>query len=113
MRKLFLLVSLVLAAGQAHAEFMNGQKLMESCSAPEDSFLYGVCWSYVLGVQDAHHDLAATNLLLRPLYCEDANVTAGQRRLIVKKYLQENPEKLHFSAGGLVISAFIEAFPCE
>ncbi len=106
MRKLLLLAGLVLAAGQVQAD--SGSELLEYCSAPE-TFLEGVCLGYVMGIEDAHDSLVGT----RPFYCLSAGVSKGQLELIVKKFLQENPEKLHLSAGTLVILALMEAFPCK
>ncbi len=38
--------------------------------------------------------------------------TAGQMEKIVKKWLNDHPEKLHLDAAALVIKAISEAFPC-
>ncbi len=117
MRKLFLLVSLVLAAGQVRSEdsgpaFEGGFKLLEYCSAPEATYRDGLCLGYTLGVHDSQSSLVALGIS-KPLYCMPTGVTAGQLRLVVKKWLQENPKDLHSAAGALVFAAFIEAFPCE
>ncbi|MFP6801731.1 MAG: Rap1a/Tai family immunity protein, partial [Pseudomonadales bacterium] len=51
---------------------------------------------------------------MEPKFCvpEGENgVTAGQLRKIVVKYLNENPEELHLTAGSLVSNALNEAFP--
>ena len=106
MERLVLLVFLGLVAGQAQAGEgrLNGSGLLEYCSGPESGFGHGVCGGYVTGV----HDLQG-----KPLFCTPLDVTNGQLQLVVKKWLQEHPEKLHYTASGLVVEAFKEAFPCK
>jgi hypothetical protein len=45
--------------------------------------------------------------------CIPDGVTSGQAVSIVKKYLKENPEELHYTAQSLVAFALIKAFPCN
>jgi len=108
------LVFLGLVAGQAQAAgFVSGSELLEWCSEPQDGFGgTGLCTGYVLGAQDSH-GYFVNNGLFQPLYCMPKHVTPGQLLLVVKKRLQERPEDLHYAAGGLVIEAFMEAFPCK
>ena len=40
------------------------------------------------------------------------NITAGQAQDVVKRYLENNPEKRHFSADSLVINAVAQVWPC-
>ncbi|WLA47619.1 Rap1a/Tai family immunity protein [Bradyrhizobium elkanii] len=40
-------------------------------------------------------------------------VAAEQARLIVEKYLRDNPEQLHQEAGLLAASAIVGSFPCH
>lgn len=43
--------------------------------------------------------------------CSPNNSTAGQIERFVKKYLKDNPAKLHKEAAILVINAITQAFP--
>lgn len=63
------------------------------------------CGAYVNGVADTmDEDLCSA---------EANSVLPVQLALIVKKYLSENPEKLHLSGSQLVIEALTKAFPCN
>ena len=45
--------------------------------------------------------------------CRPEGVTSKQYMLIIKKYLEEHPEKLHEPGYLLIDIALMEAFPCE
>ena len=47
-----------------------------------------------------------------PHVCPDENVTSGQEKRVVLKYLQDHPEELHLEATVLVEKALAKAFPC-
>lgn len=116
MKRIALSVFLGLVAGQAQASpqarRVSGSELLEYCSGPESGFRDGVCGGYVTGVHDLHSDVVEAKVA-KPLFCMPLGVKNGQLRLVVKKWLQEHPEKLHLPASGLVVGAFREAFPCK
>jgi hypothetical protein len=45
--------------------------------------------------------------------CPPSEITNGQGARIVVKYIQQNPEKLHFNATALAIMALQNAYPCK
>jgi hypothetical protein len=48
------------------------------------------------------------------MYCPPAaGVVPDQARLIVEKFLQDHPERLHERAAHLVAEALMNAFPCS
>jgi len=46
-------------------------------------------------------------------YCVPVEVSNGQAFKIVKKWLDDNPAKLHWRADTIIHVAFLQAFPCK
>ena len=104
-------LAMLLGSPASYADFITGNKLVRYCEGWEEdtaTFQKGVCGGYVVGVFDANPG----NRL-----CSPTNVTVdveiGQVVSIVRKYLKENPERLHNTAAVLVTAALAEAFPCS
>jgi len=85
------------------AEYKTGNALKADCESTNLG-LQGLCLGYVMGVADA---------LAKQKICTPSSVTAGQLESITKKYLNEFPERLHYSADSLVADALNKAFPCS
>jgi len=98
-----LVLALALFAGAAHADFKNGNKLLEDMNET-GSLSIGIVLGYVTGVIDA---------TAGSLHCPPATSTAGQARDIVRKYLEENPAYRHLSASVLIEVALARHWPCE
>lgn len=108
---LFLLIG---ASAKAEELRQDGNELLRDCTASVrrdgvDSYRAGWCLGYLAGVRHT-----------RSLYtkfpsvdCTPQEVTSGQIKSIVVKYLQDHPEKLHYTNYGLVNMALNEAFPCK
>lgn len=102
-------LSLALAAGiatlptAAHAEWMDGNELHETCStaAPLDR---AMCLSYIIGVLDG------LRYLPQPLVTPKG-ATAGQVRDVVAKYLTDHPETRDLQARMIVKAAVVDAWP--
>jgi len=71
----------------------------------------GMCYGYVKGVQ-ATVEMWQSLGPVEFLYCVPEEAEVSQRVRVVVKYLEDNPEWLHFQASYLVQSAFRIAFPC-
>lgn len=70
---------------------------------------------YIEGAEDTTSYYNAVDEVLQrggPMYCIPRTATLGQLRLVLLKYLRDNPETLHYSAAGAIKSAFTKAFPC-
>lgn len=93
MRSLFLLV-LVFFTSVASA--VTGNDLKEG---------FDKGYSYSLGY--THAVISMSNA------CIPQGVTLDQGVEIVKKYLRENPEKLHYTANALIEYALLTAYPCQ
>jgi hypothetical protein len=89
----------------------SGGQLLEACEK-EDFFSKGDCFGYISGTLDSY-EMAAGRKGFTIRHCIPEGVTKGQMKKIVMKYLNENPEKLHFTASSLVLTGLREAFPCE
>ena len=67
---------------------------------------------YVMGVHDAHAGIMYPASGER-MFCGPRNLNVAQASDVVFRYLRRNPEKQHESGSVLVMSAFVETFPCE
>ena len=112
-----LLASLLLAqgfAGSAHAGFVSGMDLLQSCVPARADPVYRLkvaeCRGYVLGVADTFD---CTNGLMG-FNWQSNNMRANQRELVdlVIGWLRNHPDTLHYEADGLVAAALSEKFPC-
>jgi hypothetical protein len=86
----------------AHAGFFTGNQLLQrmNSSEPIES---SVALGFVLGIHDSFEG---------EVVCTGAQVTSGQLRDVVKKYLEANPAQRDLSAGALAMVALAIAFPC-
>lgn len=112
-----LLVLLLTSSAYCEAAFLTAGDLLNLCKSYTSGEEYNnlgerTCTGYVMAV----HDTAKSyeNLfVVPPLYCVPPRVTSDRMILIVKRYLQKNPELLQSPASPKVIDAFIEEFPCN
>ena len=97
---------------------VSGNELKEMCSKANakgerwDAVSFSGCIHYIDGVMEASSLIYYSDITKDKLYCIPNGVTRGQGMSIVEKYLEDNPSLLHNSGAELVISAFIDAFPC-
>lgn len=96
-----LIILAALAAGIAHAEFKDGNKLLTQIKG--DAMDYVHANGYVIGVYDSLHSI---------VFCPPNNVTAGQVTDMVKNYLEANPDQRHLSADRHVAKVLGRAWPC-
>lgn len=102
MKKL-ILCSVLFIALPVNANYLSGNKLKEHCVS-ETFVNTGMCLGYIAGVVDSYNNF---------VFCIPSEVTMGQMRDIVKKYMHENPAKLHESAADIVASAMKKDFSCK
>jgi hypothetical protein len=98
--------------GPARADvhsFVLGNKLYGWC-VDDGETAQAACVQYIVGVADteAQHEMFKAS----PWACMPDNLTDGQLRDLVIKYLRDNPAIRHNSAANLVIFALKGAFPC-
>lgn len=96
------------------ASAMTGNELlslcdrgMSYCGDMIDGTLDGYDSGYIQGTADIGGKDAA-----RLAWCAPENVTYGQVRLVVVKYLRDNPGRLHMKFSFLAGQAMRASFPC-
>lgn len=121
-RKAFFLVAVFafgmpgfLSGGERRTSFFFGNNVLEICSFESSGSNDGsdptYCMGYIAGVVDAIRGVPLPDDM--PTHCLPPNVTLGQLRQVVVKYLEDHPEKLHYSGDAIILAALAEAFPCN
>lgn len=82
--------------------FMTSNDLKNFCNG--NDFQQGICFGFIVGVND---------LGVNTSFCTPTNVTAGQLRDIVIKFLNDNPAELHKPAVANAMFALRNVFPCN
>jgi len=90
-----------------YASDNSGSSLVEKCSGKRGAFLEGVCWGMIAGFDYGYSSK------MRTTYCVPSEVNKGQIIKVVRKYIDEHPEKLHELYGKLIVEALNESFPCQ
>jgi len=117
MRRKLTVLCLVLAgagahpfAAPAHAYFLDGDELMNHCSAniADERFDPAVCVTYIMGAYDG---FMFQRLVRNQPRCTPRTLTAGQLREVVVGYLQDNPDNRGMDASALVWNAIIAEWP--
>jgi hypothetical protein len=104
MRRTVLIVSALLAStiDVRAGQFDTGNDFLSLCA---NALLVGNCTGSAVGYTDM--------LNLLGLVCLNGNVTKGQVRDVIKKYMQDHPAERSHPAASLAYSALTEAFPCK
>ena len=99
MKKLLLLLAFCTSA---HAEFMDGNKLLSDLQSPHaDERMFAM--GYIAGVADVGRGTQS---------CPHPNVTIGQMRDAVRQHLDATPTLRHFTADVIVNHVLGKAWPC-
>jgi hypothetical protein len=112
MKNILMLFVLIMFSECSYAVFTTGNDLakeMVEYEKKENNDLVGI----FLGGHYTGYVDGITAVTAGLMWCNPGNVTPGQIFKIVSKYLNNNPENLHFSADSLVVQALKEAFPCK
>ena len=113
-RLLISAVFAVLIAPAARAEGLDGTKLYEICGHHDFSSSENtVCAYYVKGFIEGmlFGDFSAK---VTVGYCPpEEGISVEQGRLIIEKYMRDNPAILHRHAGVIAGEALLTAFPCK
>jgi len=103
--RLFILAAFLFFSATAQcqqAAFETGNSLRQKLYA-KSNIANGIAYGYILGVHDSWSGI---------MICTQIGADPSQMILIVRKFLSDHPEKLHYSAMSLVADALREAFPC-
>ena len=120
---LFALVTAILSVSQRPLEaytgstFIEGHELQAMCEGIDEegnakNTMAVGCSQFVIGVHDTMSTLTFGGLLEKGFVCFPEEYSGPQLSLVVKKYLDENPDKSDEPANMLVAVAFVENFPC-
>jgi hypothetical protein len=90
---------------------VTGITLKQNCDAPDMSAPARYCLAYMTGVLDTIRGLGNTGD--KRIFCEPATVTGQQLLAMLRKYLADHPERLHFAASSLVADMYAETFHCD
>ena len=101
MKKL-LLVAAGLFSFSAHAEFWDGNRLLEKLTS-SSYYEQGLGMGYIMGVADT---------TVNVLHCAPGNATAGQMQDMMLIALRSFPERRNKTADSLVIDTLKSAWPC-
>ena len=107
MKKIILIVVASLWINNAQAKAMDGNMALAFCKEAINCAL--IANSYSDGFNYALMALRTKNTT----YCIPANASTGLLGRIFKQYLLDNPDKLHYTAASLAVTAFSQAFPCK
>ena len=92
-----------LLATSAHADFKNGNELLEGLNH-DNYYNRGYALGYISAVVDSYSGI---------FICPPGTITGGQVQDIVKNYLVQNPATRHQGASLLAYNAMVEFFPCK
>ena len=121
MTRFVLLLIFLLVASSAKAQFdqtgtsnLTGNWLYTVCAA-NDQRGQLICQMWIRGFQAgiiSSQNLAQVNKL-KPASCIPQGVTADQAKLIIEKFLKDNPQYMQLSAETVASYALVIAFPCR
>lgn len=123
-------MTVIIAAKEAHAEAISGNDLHAACSAEDAPVMSAACSFYSIsalenmkwgaavalmalanGELDTNEVDGMANALLG--FCVPPEVSNEQLRDVVAAYLDSNPSTRHYPARGLIHQALRASFPCE
>ena len=114
MRKLLaaVLLTAALIPATSFGDFETGHRPRGLCKDEMSSANKGVCSGFIEEIVDGHNASVGLDFM-EPSFSQPMSVTVGQSEKIVMKYMNENPEKLHFAAASLAQNALYAAFPAS
>ena len=89
--------------------FLRANQLYSLCSS-EVKLDNAVCEGYIIGVNDSVFSGHLSNIFQ---VCYPAGISIEQLRLVLVKYMETVPEKLHFVAEGIVAEGLATVFQCQ
>ncbi len=110
MKTIFLAALLTVATLPVHAEFLDGNELLENLNGSVSDKWYAT--GYIAGIVDEAGSQKARGV--KGSWCFSLpKVTNKQLADVVRLWLEKNPASRHYVASGLVSAALNESFPCK
>lgn len=94
---------------QAQTSNSTGNDLIRFCTDARESDARGMCWGFILGVVD----MARIENKVGHLVCLPARADSQQIIDVAINYAKSNAGIRHESAGVVILSAMVDAFPCK
>ena len=110
MRRILVIVGLLLLPASASAEF-TGLQLRDLCS-DKSQHAQDFCQTWISGFA-AGLFAAQQGRLSGDEVCLPNGFAGKEARLIIEKFMMENPSVLHLTAEPVVLVALAHAFPCK
>ena len=107
-RSLLVAGHILVMALPAKAEW-TGSDIYRECTSSDGTAKVG-CAAYTAGFMMG---LDAGKYYPLSRYCPPSGITGSQVRMIIVKYLENHPERLHVDGGTLAVEALFAAFPCH
>jgi Ssp1 endopeptidase immunity protein Rap1a len=111
-RKTVLAAALAISSPPTLANYLTGKDLYADCSKPQGSFSQGFCSGYISGVVDAVEHYQVSKAAEKSV-CVPKEVSIGQVKEIVVRYLTQHPDQRTTTASSLVWDALRNALPCK
>ncbi len=105
----FIVLASVACVSTASAD-ATGNQIKAYCDAPMQTPANAMCLGYISGALDAYRVVG--HMRKTKLFCEPESATGEQIVSMVKKYLDEHPEQLHWVASQLIYIVMARTFPC-
>ena len=100
------------AMAQRPQPWTTAQRLLQDCAEPLGFLRSNSCVDYIEGIKDLLNYLRANDVSSIRLPCTPPNITLGQMRDVILKFLRDNPQYEHINGAPAVYAALIAAFPC-
>ena len=115
MKRLAFILTCLVIASPAGAEGLTGNVLYEACTDRDNAANQTICQTWMAGFTSGIFGAQAEahRRSLTAVTCLPNEITPGQTRLIVEKFMKDNPKLLHHPADAIAFVALSEAFPCN
>ena len=104
----------------------TANQLLEFCQAEEyqskykgndidvsEAYKGGLCTGFINGFNQSNAAFGTIYRLEKGPLCLPKGMKISQQSKVLIKFLENNPDKLHWNAGTLFFAAMREAFPCN
>jgi hypothetical protein len=109
-----IILLLVLAEGQkAHAQYMTGADLSQSCAPDSGASAINRCLGYIAGVIDYHIVMQSLGTNPSTDFCLPKGLVIEEAAINVLAYLNRKPDQLGFIAAPAVALALNAVYPCK
>jgi len=109
-----IIVAIFLGTSSAKALDFDGSALYQICSDHNPNSAANVaCNYYVRGIIEGMLMGTLTERNAKGTYCPPDGLSQIQGRLIVEKYMRDNPLALSQQPAGIILDALLASFPCK